>query len=133
MQACQEHKSHLAGALWSAQAVNLHTMVLLTVLAIGGAQHTPFSCVCLAVHCSATSLAVCPQVTAMAAVPAMISDIVAHHAQLPGSYPGVRKVLLGAASADSTLLLRLHCLFPYAQARLPHTFLAAAGDSAMHC
>ena len=60
----------------------------------------------------------CPQVTALAAVPAMISDLVAHHAQLPGRYPAVRRVLLGAASADPALLPRLHALFPNAQARL---------------
>ena len=87
--------------------------------------HTFSSRVCLALRCSVTSLIVCPQVTAMAAVPAMISDLAAHHAQLPGSYPGVRKVLLGAASADSALPLRLHFLFPNAQARLPYTFLTA--------
>ena len=60
----------------------------------------------------------CPQVTALAAVPAMISDLVAHHAQLPGRYPAVRRVLLGAASADPALLPQLHALFPNAQARL---------------
>ena len=76
---------------------------------------------------------VCPQVTAMAAVPAMISDLVAHHAQLPGSYPDVRKVLLGAASADSTLLPRLQCLFPSAKARLTHYLLWGRSNSRVFC